>query len=100
VPVYDGPLGPLVQRLDHDSTHLWKWPRSRWLDLVRGQGYSLLEWGGIIRRLVASRWYLHWTRPQILLKRWGSALYIVARPALRSKERYFSKVDQKGSAGG
>lgn len=81
VPVYDGPLGPLVRRLDHDPTHFWKWPRSRWLDTLREHGYDLVESGGIVRRLIASRWYLHLAWPQFLLRRWGSAFYFVARPA-------------------
>ncbi|GAC1521982.1 MAG: hypothetical protein NVS2B3_18070 [Vulcanimicrobiaceae bacterium] len=34
VPVFDGPLGPVVRMLDYDVTHHNKWSRRAWLDLV------------------------------------------------------------------
>lgn len=78
VPVYDGPLGWLVELLDKDETHVSKWGRGRWLDTLRRHGFEVVEYGGIIRRLVAGR-YLHLTGPQWLLRGTGSALYFVAR---------------------
>jgi SAM-dependent methyltransferase len=78
VPVYDGPLGWLVCRLDHDLTHLSKWGRGQWADLLTGHGYRILETGGVIRKLVLNRWYLHWTWPRGLMRRIGSAFYFVA----------------------
>jgi SAM-dependent methyltransferase len=81
VPVYDGPLGWLVRRLDHDPTHLWKWSRHEWADRLRRQRFEIVESGGIIRRLLMKRWYLHATRPTPILRRVGSAFWFVARKA-------------------
>lgn len=79
VPVYDGPLGWLVHRLDHDPTHVWKWPRQAWVDVLQRHGFEVVESGGVIRRLVMKRWYVHVTWPAPILRRVGSALWFVAR---------------------
>lgn len=78
VPVYDGPLGWLVDRLDKDPTHVTKEARRFWLRKLTEAGFEVREWGGILRKLVGSR-YVHLTAPQPLLRRSGSALYFVAR---------------------
>lgn len=78
VPVYDGPLGWLVTLLDKDPTHVTKQGRRFWLRKLTGTGFEIREWGGILRKLVGSR-YVHLTRPQPVLRRIGSALYFVAR---------------------
>ena len=78
VPVYDGPLGWLVRTLDKDPTHLWKLSRADWLDKLERHEFSIVEWGGVIRKLVGKR-YVHITRPQLLLRPTGSALYFVAK---------------------
>lgn len=78
VPVYDGPLGWIVTLLDKDPTHVTKESRRFWLRKLEDAGFEVREWGGILRRLVGSR-YLHLTRPQPLLRRVGSALYFAAR---------------------
>jgi SAM-dependent methyltransferase len=79
VPVYDGPLGPVVRALDRDPTHVSKLGRADWLQRLRRHGFDVIEHGGILRKLVLSRWYVHVTRPQFLLRRAGSALYFAAR---------------------
>ena len=79
VPVYDGPLGWLVNSLDHDPTHRWKWSRQKWLETLRRHEFEIVEYGGVIRYLVPCGFYLHFTRPQFLLRRIGSALYFVVR---------------------
>ena len=79
VPVYDGPLGWLVHRLDKDPTHLHKYGRSDWSQRLRNNGFTILQDGGILRRLLLGRWYLHLTRPQWLLRSFGCAYYFVAR---------------------
>lgn len=79
VPVYDGPLGWLVDLLDHDPTHVSKWSRGKWTERLESHGFEIVDSGGVIRRLLLSRWYLHITRPQRVLRRTGSALYFVAR---------------------
>ena len=78
VPVYDGPLGWLVERLDKDPTHVTKQSRDFWLRTLKGAGFEVVEWGGVLRKLVGSR-YFHWTGPRPLLRRIGSALYFAAR---------------------
>jgi len=80
VPVYDGPLGWLVRRLDRDPTHLWKWSRYAWVERLERHGFELVESGGIIRRLVMQQWYVHVSRPAAVLRRIGSAFWFVARP--------------------
>lgn len=84
VPVYDGPLGWLVHWLDRDPTHLSKLSRGAWCALLTQAGFTIVESGGIIRRLIAARWYLHLTRPQWVLRSLGSALYVVARKTAAS----------------
>ena len=78
VPVYDGPLGWLVEMLDKDPTHVSKWGRHRWLETLQRCRFEVVEWGGIIRRLVGSN-YLHFTSPAWLLRPAGSAMYFVAK---------------------
>ncbi|HML72933.1 MAG TPA: class I SAM-dependent methyltransferase [Anaerohalosphaeraceae bacterium] len=79
VPVYDGPLGPVVRMLDKDTTHLWKLPRHQWRQYLEQHHFEIVESGGILRKLILGRWYLHLTRPQWLLKSIGCAMYYVAR---------------------
>jgi SAM-dependent methyltransferase len=77
VPVYDGPLGWLVHRLDKDPTHVTKVSRKEWLNRLCQHGFDVPEYGGIIRKLVGS-YYFHFVSPQSVLKRCGTALYFVA----------------------
>jgi SAM-dependent methyltransferase len=78
VPVYDGPLGWLVELLDKDPTHVTKQGRDFWLRKLGEAGFEVREWGGILRKLIGPR-YVHLTGPQPLLRRIGSAVYFVAR---------------------
>lgn len=87
VPVYDGPLGWLVRRLDHDPSHVWKWSRRAWTEALRRQGFEIVESGGILHRLVMKRWYVHVTRPTPVVRRVGSALWFAARKATSSPAR-------------
>lgn len=79
VPVYDGPLGRIVEWLDRDPTHVSKLGRRDWLGALERNGFETLAWGGILRRLVGGRWYLHLVWPRPLLRWIGSAVWIVAR---------------------
>ena len=81
VPVYDGPLGWLVRMLDHDPTHVSKWSRQDWLRELREHRFEVVASGGIIRRLILRRWYLHISWPTRLLWQIGSAIWVVARKA-------------------
>jgi len=82
VPIYDTVLGPITRLLDHDPTHVWKLSRRDWLDRLREHGFEIVDYGGIIRKLIGARWYLHLTWPQWLLRRCCSALYFVAKRPL------------------
>lgn len=79
VPVYDSPLGWITRLLDHDPTHVWKLSRHAWLDRLRQRGFEVVDYGGIVRKLIGARWYLHITSPQLLLRRCSSAIYFVGR---------------------
>jgi ubiquinone/menaquinone biosynthesis C-methylase UbiE len=79
VPVYDGPLGWLVQCLDRDSSHASKLSRREWLSKLKKHNFKVVESGGIIRKLIWNRYYLHITRPQCLMRRIGSAYYFVGQ---------------------
>jgi predicted TPR repeat methyltransferase len=78
VPVYDGPLGHITRWLDNDPTHYTKEGRNFWITAFRQAGFSVVEWGGIIRRLVNKRCYLHLTGPQWLLRHCCTAIYVIA----------------------
>lgn len=58
VPVYDGVTGPLIKWLDNDPTHLHKWPRSAWVEVV-DRHLELVHWHGIYRFLFPLGSYLH-----------------------------------------
>jgi SAM-dependent methyltransferase len=51
VPVYDGPLGPLVHALDKDPTHVHKCSRGFWLRLI-SERFEILRYEGILRYLL------------------------------------------------
>jgi SAM-dependent methyltransferase len=83
VPVYDGLSGPIIRRLDRDPTHVHKWPRRRWLSWA-GSHFELLDWTGIVRYLLPTRYYLH--RPSRLLRDHTPAIIVACRkrPAIDS----------------
>ena len=58
VPVYDGPLGPIVHLLDKDPTHIHKWGRRRWLELAE-RHLADVEWHGVFRILLPWGHYVH-----------------------------------------
>ena len=64
VPVYDGPLGPIVRLLDQDPTHIHKWGRARWLDLAERQLVDV-EWHGVFRLLLPGGYYIHLPAPRL-----------------------------------
>jgi len=65
VPVYDGPLGWLVDRLDKDETYTYRRPRDFWLAEV-SKRFEILDYVGIWRYFFFHRFYLNlmskWTR--------------------------------------
>jgi SAM-dependent methyltransferase len=94
VPVYDGPLGWLVHRLDKDPTHLHKLSRVQWSMRLQNHGFTILQDGGILRRLLLGRWYLHLTRPQWLLRSIGCAYYFAVRKTSPSPQNPRSPGDR------
>jgi SAM-dependent methyltransferase len=76
VPVYDGPLGPLVQALDADTTHVHRVSRRFWLDWAN-RHFDVQEWWGVFRFLFPWGYYLHW--PTRALRRIAPAIAVVAR---------------------
>lgn len=76
VPVYDGPLGPLVMALDKDPTHINKHPRAFWIDWAR-QHFELREWWGAFRYLLPGGLYVHW--PTRALRAIAPAIAVMAR---------------------
>jgi len=76
VPVYDGPLGRLVNRLDRDATHINRFPRRFWLDLTQ-RHFELVHWCGAFRYLLPGGYYIHWTSTR--LRHVSPAVVVVAR---------------------
>ena len=76
VPVYDGPLGWVVEALDKDPTHVHKTRRNFWLSWV-GKSFDVLEWQGAYRYLTPFKVYLHYRSK--LLRRWSPAIVVAAR---------------------
>ena len=60
VPVYDGPLGRLVDRLDKDATHINRFPRRFWLDWA-ARHFTVVHWTGAFRYLLPGGYYIHAT---------------------------------------
>jgi SAM-dependent methyltransferase len=76
VPVYDGPLGRLVDRLDKDATHINRFPRRFWLDWAQ-QHFRLAHWRGAFRYLLPGGYYIH--RTSAALRQVSPAIVVVAR---------------------
>jgi SAM-dependent methyltransferase len=58
VPVYDGPLGWLVHRLDRDPTHVHKRARDFWLGQL-APGFRLRRYTGVWRYFLPGGVYLN-----------------------------------------
>lgn len=76
VPVYDGPLGPVITMLDKDPTHIHKCSRYFWLDLV-SKYFDLVHWHGILRYLLPTGHYLHF--PTCLGRSIATAVLMIAK---------------------
>ena len=75
VPVYDGVTGPVIRRLDKDTTHLHKWSRQDWVDWATSR-FGDVEWHGLLRYLVG-RTYLH--IPTVRARRHTPAILVSCR---------------------
>jgi SAM-dependent methyltransferase len=76
VPVYDGPLGPVVQRLDRDPTHIHKWSRHRWRSRLGTRPFEVVAELGMIRYALGSH-YLFFADPRISM--FAPAILFAAR---------------------
>jgi SAM-dependent methyltransferase len=76
VPVYDGPAGPIIKRLDRDTTHVHKRSRDFWLAWASSH-FTVRRWQGIFRCLFPFGTYVH--VPSGLLRRIAPAIAVVAR---------------------
>lgn len=76
VPVYDGPVGPVVRLLDRDPTHLQKRGRRFWLELA-GRSLALEDWWGVFRYLMPWGLYVH--RPTRGLRQVAPAIVVRCR---------------------
>jgi SAM-dependent methyltransferase len=76
VPVYDGPLGWVVEALDKDPTHVHKTRRDWWLSWAQ-QSFDVLEWQGAYRYLTPLKIYVHYRSR--LLRSWSPAIVVAAR---------------------
>ena len=78
VPVYDGPLGGVVRRLDRDPTHIHKRPRNFWLDWAN-EHFRVIDWLGTFRYLMPGGVYVHW--PTRRLRGISPAIAVIVRSA-------------------
>ncbi|MDH3306531.1 MAG: class I SAM-dependent methyltransferase [Acidimicrobiia bacterium] len=76
VPVYDGASGPIIKLLDHDATHINRWGRAAWLNLI-GQYFDVLDWTGVFRYGIPRGPYLHF--PTRLLRYHSPAILVIGR---------------------
>ena len=75
VPVYDGPLGPVVKFLDHDESHVQLQSRKWWLDWTSTH-FTVTGWQGIFRMLTPWGYYVH--LPSLAMRRFAPAVMITA----------------------
>ena len=80
VPVYDGPLGPIVKLLDKDESHVQRRSRHWWLDWVTIH-FATTGWLGIFRTLTPWGHYIH--LPTRAFRQLAPAILITARKRAR-----------------
>jgi 2-polyprenyl-3-methyl-5-hydroxy-6-metoxy-1,4-benzoquinol methylase len=76
MPVYDGLVGKIVMKLDKDTTHINKFSRFKWLEIL-AQEFDVLEWQGVFRYLFFSRIYAN--IPTKLLRKYSPAIMVVCK---------------------
>jgi dolichol-phosphate mannosyltransferase len=75
VPVYDGPLGGVVRRLDRDPTHIHKESRYFWLEWAE-RSFKVKSWYGMFRYLLPVGPYVH--VPTTVFRSMAPAIMVVA----------------------
>ncbi len=79
VPVYDGPVGILVDAMDTDPLHLQKLGREEWVRQCQVNGLRVLRWTGIVRTFLAGKVALHVQSRR--LRAVSPAILVLATPA-------------------
>ena len=79
VPVYDGLSGPIIKKLDKDPTHLHKWNRYCWINLISSK-FHIIEWEGIFRYNFFGLFYAHF--PTTLMRNHTPAIIVVCKKIL------------------
>jgi len=79
VPVYDGPVGILVDAMDTDPAHLQKLGRDEWVRQCQAHGLRVLRWTGIVRTFLGGKVALHVQSRR--LRSVSPAILVLATPA-------------------
>lgn len=88
VPVYDGPLGGIVMRLDRDPTHVHKESRHFWIDALSRE-FSIVKTCGVTRYLLPGGLYVHFAASWTF--RFAPAIAVVCKKASVEVEASSSK---------
>lgn len=76
MPVYDGLTGKIVRLLDKDPSHINKFSRQKWLEIL-SKDFDILHWQGVFRYFFLKRLYLHF--PTKNLRQFSPAIIVVAK---------------------
>lgn len=77
VPVYDGPVGSLVQKMDQDETHIHKEGRDFWLKLLDSTTFNTIYWAGVWRYFLFKRIYVNYVSQ--ISRRWAPAVLVISK---------------------
>lgn len=77
VPVYDGPVGSLVQKMDQDETHIHKEGRYFWLKLLDSTTFNTIYWAGVWRYFLFKRIYVNYVSQ--ISRRWAPAVLVISK---------------------
>jgi SAM-dependent methyltransferase len=77
VPVYDGPVGRLVQKMDQDETHIHKEGRDFWLKLLNSTAFNTIYWAGVWRYFLFKRIYVNYVSQ--ICRRWSPAVLVISK---------------------
>ena len=76
MPVYDGPVGSLVQNMDQDETHLHKEGRDFWLKLLNSTTFNTIYWAGVWRYFMFKHIYVNYVSH--IGRRWTPAIMVIS----------------------
>ena len=76
VPVYDGPVGSLVQKMVQDDTHLHNEGRDFWLKLLTSTTFNTIYWAGVWRYFMFKRIYVNYVSH--IGRRWTPAIMVIS----------------------